>query len=156
MVSLGFKATALTTYLKKPRTLWTRREDREFLGQVQAVDEIMNNMLAYPGRATLQVYQRMALRNELASGKVQGPNHLVDLANVRVPVMNVAGETDVLVPVDAAHHVGTLLPHSPDVRLPTAPGGHLGVLTGTRAPETTWTYLKDFLGSHDRSRRTPR
>ena len=156
MVSLGFKATALTTYLKKPRTLWTRREDREFLGQVQAVDEIMNNMLAYPGRATLQVYQRMALRNELASGKVQGPNHLVDLANVRIPVMNVAGETDVLVPVDAAHHVGTLLPHSPDVRLPTAPGGHLGVLTGTRAPETTWTYLKDFLGSHDRSRRTPR
>ncbi len=156
LVSLGFKATALTTYLKKPRTLWTRREDREFLGQVQAVDEIMNNMLAYPGRATLQVYQRMALRNELASGKVQGPNHMVDLANIRVPVMNVAGESDALVPAGAAHHVGTLLPNSPDVRLPLAPGGHLGVLTGTKAPETTWAYLHDFLAAHDRARRTPR
>jgi polyhydroxyalkanoate synthase len=152
LVSLGFKATALTTYLKKPRTLWSRREDREFLGQVQAVDEIMNNMLAYPGRATLQVYQRMALRNELASGQVQGPNHLVDLANIRVPVMNVAGEGDGLVPVAAAHHVGTLVPNSPDVRLPTAPGGHLGVLTGTRAPDTTWAYLNDFLSAHDRKR----
>lgn len=153
IVSLGFKATALPTYLKKPRTLWNRREDREFLGQVQAVDHIMNNMLAYPGRATLQVYQRLALRNELATGRVQGPNHLVDLANVTVPVMNVAGRGDVLVPPAAAHHVGTLLPHSPDVVLPLAPGGHLGVLTGTQAPETTWAYLHEFLERHDRRRR---
>ena len=153
LVSLGFKATALPTYLKKPRTLWTKREDREFLGQVQAVDEIMNNMLAYPGRATLQVYQRMALRNELASGTVQGPNHLVDLAKIRVPVMNVAGEGDVLVPVRAAHHVGSLVTSSPDVRLPTAPGGHLGVLTGTKAPGTTWKHLDEFLTAHDRRRR---
>lgn len=153
VVSLGFKATALPTYLKKPRTLWTKREDREFLGQVQAVDHIMNNMLAYPGRATLQVYQRLALRNELASGKVQGPNHLVDLATVRVPVMNVAGRTDVLVPAAAAHHVGELLPNSPDVRLPLAPGGHLGVLTGTKAPDTTWVEIHDFLETHDRKRR---
>ena len=150
LVSIGFKATALPTYLKKPRTLWNRREDREFLGQIQAVDLIMNNMLAYPGRATLQVYQRMALRNELASGKVQGPNHLVDLARVTVPVMNVAGSTDVLVPQAAAHHVGALVTGSPDVRLPVAPGGHLGVLTGTKAPETTWQEIHAFLEAYDR------
>jgi polyhydroxyalkanoate synthase len=153
LVSLGFKATALPTYLKKPRTLWSRREDREFLGQIQAVDSVMNNMLAYPGRATLQVYQRMALRNELATGKVQGPNHLIDLAEIRVPVMNVAGLTDVLVPAAAAHHVGGLLPNSPDVRLPLAPGGHLGVLTGTKAPETTWIELHAFLADYDRKPR---
>ncbi len=149
LVSIGFKATALPTYLKKPRKLWSKRNDREFLAQIQAVDHIMNNMLAYPGRATLQVYQRMALRNELATGKVQGPNHLVDLANIRVPVMNIAGENDVLVPVKAAHHVGTLLPNSPDVRLPTAPGGHLGVLTGTQAPATTWAHIREFIIDHD-------
>lgn len=150
LVSIGFKATALPTYLKKPRTLWTNRQDREFLGHVQAIDEIMNNMLAYPGRATLQVYQRMALRNELATGQIQGPTHLIDLANVRVPVMNVAGESDALVPPAAAHHVGDLLPNSPDVRLPLAPGGHLGVLTGTAAPDTTWTEINAFLSAHDR------
>ena len=152
LVSVGFKATALPTYLKKPRTLWTKREDREFLGHIESVDHIMNNMLAYPGRATLQVYQRMALRNELATGRVQGPNHLVDLANVRVPVMNIAGKTDALVPVAAAHHVGNLVVNSPDVRLPVAPGGHLGVLTGTKAPETTWLEIHQFLEDHDRKR----
>ena len=61
-------------------------------------------------------------------------------------------QTDVLVPVAAAHHVGGLVPNSPDVRLPIQPGGHLGVLTGTRAPATTWVDIHAFLGDHDRKR----
>jgi polyhydroxyalkanoate synthase len=148
VVSAAFKATALPTYAKKPLTLWRRRHDRDFLAQVQAVDGLMNDMVAYPGRATLQAYLRLAIHNELASGKVQGPNKLVDLADVRVPVMNVAGSNDVLAPKGAVHHVGELLPNSPDVRLPDAPGGHLGVLTGTSARETTWAYLDEFIDAH--------
>lgn len=153
LVSIGFKATSLPVYLKKPRTLWSRRHDREFLSQVQAVDQIMNNMLAYPGRATLQAYHRMALRNEIATGKIQGPNKLVDLADIRVPVMNVAGTTDVLAPIASVQHVANLVPNSPDVRLPVSPGGHLGILTGTKAPETTWVEVNSFLSDYDRKRR---
>lgn len=145
IVGPAFKATSVMTYLKKPITLIKRRDDREFLAHVEAVDGVMNSMLAYPGRATLQVYQRLVQRNELADGKIQGPNKLVDLADVHVPVMNVAGTSDVLVPVVVAHHVGELLPNSPDVRLETAPGGHLGVLTGRSAPATTWAMIDDFL-----------
>jgi polyhydroxyalkanoate synthase len=154
LVSIGFKATSLPVYLKKPRTLWSKRNDREFLAQIQAVDRIMNNMLAYPGRATLQAYHRMALRNEVATGKIQGPTRLVDFDEIHVPVMNVAGSTDVLAPVASVQHVGSLLPNSPDVRLPICPGGHLGVLTGTRAPETTWVEINNFLAAHDRRKRT--
>jgi len=53
----------------------------------------------------------------------------------------------VLVPVAVAHHVGELVPNSPDVRLAEAPGGHLGVLTGRSAPATTWAMIDDFLDS---------
>jgi polyhydroxyalkanoate synthase len=154
LVSIGFKATSLPVYLKKPRTLWSKRNDREFLSQIQAVDKIMNNMLAYPGRATLQAYHRMALRNEIATGKIQGPNKLVDFADITVPVMNVAGTTDVLAPIASVQHVANLVPNSPDVRLPVSPGGHLGILTGTRAPETTWVEINSFLADHDRRKRT--
>jgi polyhydroxyalkanoate synthase len=51
----------------------------------------------------------------------------------------------VLVPVEVAHHVGQLLPNSPMVRMETAPGGHLGVLTGRSAVGTTWAMIDDFL-----------
>ena len=148
IVGPAFKATSLTTYLKKPVTLVKHRDDRDFLAQVEAVDGLMNSMLAYPGRATLQVYQRLVQRNELAEGRIQGSTRVIDLATVRVPVMNVAGTRDVLVPVDVAHHVGDLLPNSPEVRLETAPGGHLGVLTGRSAPRTTWPMIDDFLAEH--------
>ena len=36
-----------------------------------------------------------------------------------------------------------------EVRLETAPGGHLGVLTGMGARDTTWRYLDEFLAEHD-------
>lgn len=145
IVGPAFKATSLSVYLKKPITLIKHRDDREFLAQVEAVDGLMNSMLAYPGRATLQVYQRMVQKNELATGKVQGPTRVVDLADVRVPVLNIGGTSDVLVPVEVAKGVVNLVPNSPDVRFETAPGGHLGVLTGRSAPTNTWAMIDDFL-----------
>jgi len=148
LVGPAFKATSLPTYIKKPLTLYKRRDDRDFLAQVEAIDKLMNNAQTYPGRATLQAYQRLLHGNELATGKIQGPTRLVDLADVRVPVINVAGSSDVLVPKAAAHHVGELLTGSPDVRLPEAPGGHLGVLTGARASGTTWAQIDEFLDAH--------
>jgi len=149
VVGPAFKLTSLPTYIKKPVTLYNRRDDREFLAQIEAVDRLMNDMYAYPGRATLQAYQRMLHRNELATGRIEGPNRVVDLADVRVPVMNVAGTNDVLVPKDVTHHVGGLLVNAPEVRLPDAPGGHLGVLTGARAAGTTWAYIDEFLDAHE-------
>ena len=62
-----------------------------------------------------------------------------------VPVLAVAGEGDVLAPRAAVHHVASLLPNAPEVRLVTAPGGHLGVLTGRGAAATTWRALDAFL-----------
>ncbi|MDO9355427.1 MAG: hypothetical protein Q7T55_17130, partial [Solirubrobacteraceae bacterium] len=37
-----------------------------------------------------------------------------------------------------------LLPQSAEVRLRTAPGGHLAVLAGPDAPRTTWRELDEF------------
>jgi hypothetical protein len=52
-------------------------------------------------------------------------------------------------PRAAVHHVGGLLRDAADVRLETAPGGHLGVLTGRSAVRTTWRYVDEFLLSYD-------
>lgn len=64
-----------------------------------------------------------------------------------------AGSADVLAPAAAVHHVGGLLPNAAEVRIETAPGGHLGVLTGRSARSTTWQHLDDFLAEHDPVRR---
>jgi polyhydroxyalkanoate synthase len=143
---IAFKGSSWTTFVKKPLTVIQRRDDREFLAHIEAVDELMDNMYAYPGRTMGQLYHRFFLANELhANGKVVGPNREVDISDVRVPVMNIAGAADVLAPVDSARGILDILPAA---RFEIAPGGHLGVLTGRKARETTWAYIADFFASN--------
>jgi polyhydroxyalkanoate synthase len=153
LVSAVFSATSPVSYLNKPLTRWRYRwkyrDDRDFPARIEAVDELMNTMRAFPGRATLQAYHRLGVSNELAAGTVRGPDRDIRLANVDIPVMSVAGSGDGLVPAAAAHQVGGLLPNAPHVRLEVAPGGHLGVLTGRSAAATTWTMLDEFLAKAD-------
>jgi polyhydroxyalkanoate synthase len=149
LVSLGFRATALDRYVTKPIVLAQHMHDRDWLAHSQAVDEYMAGMLAYPGRTFGQLYHRFFRVNELAAGRLELGDREIDLGRIDVPVLAIAGTSDVLAPVDAVEHVTTLVPQSPDVRFETAPGGHLGVLTGRRAVRTTWIFLDEFLADYD-------
>jgi polyhydroxyalkanoate synthase len=146
LVRAGYQLAAIDKYLLKPLTLARNLHNRDFLAQIEAVDDFTNNMLAYPGRTFGQLYHRFFIVNELAGGRLELPERTIDLGDVHVPVLSVAGENDGIAPAAAVHHIAELLPNSPQVRLETAPGGHLGVLTGRAARRTTWTYLDEFLG----------
>ncbi len=148
LVKRAFQLSSIDKYLTKPLAVLSNLHDRDFLAQIEAVDHFTANMHAYPGRTLGQLYHRFFRVNDLADGVLELSDRTIDLGDVRVPVLSVAGTTDVLAPRAAVHHVGGLLPNSPDVRLETAPGGHLGVLTGRSAKRTTWEHLDDFLGDH--------
>ena len=128
----------------KPWTVLSNLHDRELLAQIEAVDAFMDRMHAYPGRTFGQLYHRFFRTNDLADGKLALEDGTVDLSVVKVPVLAVAGRGDGIAPVAACHHVEALLPHA-KVELATAPGGHLGVLTGRKAAGTTWALLDGFL-----------
>jgi polyhydroxyalkanoate synthase len=149
LVSLGFRATAIERYVTKPVVMAQHLHDRDWLAHSRAVDQYMAGMLAYPGRTFGQLYHQFFRVNELAGGKLSLEGRTIDLADVSAPVLSVAGRTDVLAPVPAVQHIGSLLPNSPDVRLELAPGGHLGVLTGRSAIGSTWAFLDEFLADYD-------
>jgi polyhydroxyalkanoate synthase len=145
MVRYAYQAAALDKQILKPWVIVSHLDDREFLAQIEAVDAFMARMHAYPGRTFGQLYHRFFRVNELAGGRLDLGHRQIDLAEVHVPVLVVAGESDGIAPPGAVFHVADLLPGAPDVRLETAPGGHLGVLTGRSARRTTWVYLGEFL-----------
>lgn len=149
LVSLGFRLTSWDRYLTRPLFLATNLDDRETIAQMEAVDAYMANMLAYPGRTFGQLYHAFFRVNDLADGRIELSDHAIDLRHVRAPVLAIAGSADVLAPQPAVHHVGELLERSASVQLETAPGGHLGVLTGMSASATTWGHLDRFLARHD-------
>ncbi|WP_214367880.1 alpha/beta fold hydrolase [Pseudonocardia sp. H11422] len=148
VVSWAFQLTAVDKLVTKPLTLLSRLDDRDCLAQIEAVDHLMNNMHGYPGRVFGQIYHLLLRNNDLADGKLALSGRSIPLSAVEVPVLVVAGRSDVIAPLAAVQRVAGLLTGSPEVRFETAPGGHLGVLTGRRARETTWAHLDRFLDDH--------
>ena len=71
LVSLGFRATAIDRYVTKPVWISRNLDNRDLLAHMEAVDDYMANMLAYPGRTFGQLYHRFFRVNELAQGKLQ-------------------------------------------------------------------------------------
>ena len=148
LVRRAFQLTSIDREITKPLAIATHLHDREWLAQVEAVDSFMARMYAYPGRTFGQLYHQFFRVNDLADGHMVLSDQEIDLADVRVPVLSVAGTSDVLAPEPAVHHVGELLPNSPAVRLETAPGGHLGGLAGRSAERTTWRFIDEFFVEH--------
>ncbi len=145
LVRRAFQLTSIDKELTKPIVMAGRLHDRDFLAQLEAVDRFMASMHAYPGRTFGQLYHQFFRVNDLADGHLVLSDQEIDLADVTVPVLSVAGQTDVLAPQPAVHHLADLLPNAAQVRCEIAPGGHLGVLTGRSAKRTTWAYLDEFL-----------
>lgn len=148
LVSAAFRLTAVDRVVTKPLTILSRLDDRDCLAQIEAVGYLMNNMNGYPGRAFGQLFHLMLRNNDLADGTLALGGRSIPLDAVDVPVLVVAGRGDVIAPLAAVRKVAELLSGAPEVRFETAPGGHLGVLTGRGARTTTWAYLDTFVDDH--------
>jgi poly[(R)-3-hydroxyalkanoate] polymerase subunit PhaC len=145
IVKRGYQLAGIDKYVMKPWTIASNLGDRDLLAQIEAVDAFMGRMHAYPGRTFGQLYHRFFRTNDLADGRLALTDRTIDLADVTVPLLSIAGRGDGIAPVPACHHLGDLVPNAGSVRLETAPGGHLGVLTGRAARATTWKLLDGFL-----------
>jgi polyhydroxyalkanoate synthase subunit PhaC len=152
LVKRMFQLSSVDKYVTKPLAILTHLDDRDFLAQIEAVDDFTANMLAYPGRTFGQLYHRFFRANDLAGGCLDIDGKRLSLDAITTPVLAVAGTGDTIAPVGAVHHLGSLLPKSPEVRLETAPGGHLGVLTGRGARGTTWALLDEWVDKHHSAR----
>ena len=145
LVKRAFQLSSVDKMITKPMAIAMNLHDREFLAQIEAVDRFTDNMLAYPGRTFGQLYHRFFRANDLAGGYLDIAGRRILLENVRVPVLVIAGETDVLAPRRAVRRLTRLLPNAPRRRYRVCPGGHLGVLTGRGARRSTWLHLDAFI-----------
>ncbi|MEQ6900226.1 alpha/beta hydrolase [Nocardioides sp. YIM 152588] len=129
----------------RPLALAAHADDREWLAQVEAVQRFTAAMTAYPGRAYGQLYHRFATGNQLAGGTLELGGRTVALADIDVPVLVVAGAHDTIAPLEAVRAVVPMLSGSPEAQLEVVPGGHLGLLTGRGARDSTWPALDEWL-----------
>lgn len=148
VVRWAYQLTGFDKYITKPIAVLSHLDDREFLAQVEAVDHFMDNMIAYPGRTFGQLYHHFFRANDLADGVVTVDDRKISLAGLAVPLLVIAGSGDGIAPQNAVRRLVDLVDNVPEVRYEVCPGGHLGVLTGRSARDTTWALIDDFLDDH--------
>ncbi|MEP7737570.1 alpha/beta fold hydrolase [Nocardioides sp. 31GB23] len=141
LVKWAFQLSSFQKLVTKPLALATHLDDADFLAQIEAVDRFTAGMIAYPGRTFGQLYHRFLKGNVLRTGTFELDDRTIDLGRIDVPVLVFGGSTDGIAPVPAVKALVPLLAGSPDVRFEIVPGGHLGMLTGRAARETTWRVL---------------
>ncbi len=119
--------------LARPLAFGCNLDDAGYLAQVEAVDAFVAQMTAYQGRRFGQVYHRYLKTDELSR-----------LSSIKAPVLIVAGNTDRIAPLESVQAMLPLLTKSVDAQFEVVSGGHLGMLAGRGARETTWAALDDW------------
>ncbi|RLQ22715.1 alpha/beta fold hydrolase [Seongchinamella sediminis] len=142
--TIVFKLTdpvgSVTTYWDLVTRLW----DREFVESYSTTSDYLNNMLRYPGGVLQDMAGGVVMENQIARGKVELHDKLAEIDRIESSLLAFAGERDNLVPAEVAERIVELVA-SRDKEFRLAPGGHMGVIIGSKAQGAVWAESADWL-----------
>lgn len=150
LTTLSFKLTdpigSVTTYWDLLTRLW----DREFVENYSTTADYLNNMLEYPGGVIQDMLVKFAIDNQMAAGRVEFRGTVADLTTIDANFLVFAGDTDILVPPGIARQSVELVA-SRDREFHIVPGGHMGVILGSKAVKAVWEPAATWLASRSQS-----
>lgn len=144
--TLGFKLTNPIGSAMGYWELLVRLGDREFVTNHATTSAFLDKMVAYPGGVIQDTLVRVWIDNQLAKGQIQIGDDFARLENVNANLLAIAGETDTLATPGAAKRI---MDHvsSVDKTFKVTPGGHMGILAGSKAPRASWLELAGWLAA---------
>jgi poly(3-hydroxyalkanoate) synthetase len=118
-------------------------ESRTLLDRFERWD---GKTLDLPGTYYLEVTDWIFRENRIAQGRFMALGRQINLAEVRVPVFLLAGDDDVVVPLEQAFATARLLGTPPAcVERGSEPCGHLGLLMGCKTLSNSWRRIARWL-----------
>jgi polyhydroxyalkanoate synthase len=147
LVTLGFKLLDGPQILTRYVDLVTRLWDYEYLRGFDSIQAWTTDFIPYPKEAFKQMIRDVAAGDKLRRGELIFGDKRADLTAIRCPLLAFAGKTDGIATLASTRailgHVG-----STDKEFREVPGGHIGVVGGTKAPEAVWRPMAEWLASH--------
>jgi polyhydroxyalkanoate synthase len=134
--------------------LWQHLHEDEFVKAYQALMGWARDHIPLPGATSRQMVDLFVKGNLLATGRVPLGNRTVDLADIRIPVLNIVGAQDNIVPSESTAPLPGLLVNS-DVTDLVLPAGHVGLIVGRQAFKKFIPAILDWLELHSESGRHP-
>ncbi len=124
-----------------------------FFSEPRSYDEILRffwiETWLYDGRSIIgeayrEIINNICKKNLLIKNKLQIGDHILDLGKITMPVLNIIGSKDDLVPPESSKPILSAI-GSKDKKLIEFPTGHVGLCTGKRAHKQLWPKVGEWL-----------
>lgn len=142
--TLGFKLTDPIGNFKNYWELLKNLDDRQFVINHATSSSFVDNMLAYPGGVMRDIILRFWIDNELSTGSVQFGEQSANLKDIDCSVLAIGGSSDIIVTAEAVRPLMDLISSS-DKQFEIVPGGHMGLVSGSQAPQLVWPVVTQWL-----------
>ena len=139
----------VTNYVGSYMMMWDLILNDKPMNAWMAMNKWANDPIPMPGAAYKQWVEDFYQHNRLVKGEIRLRGRRVDLSNIKLPFLNIAGKKDHLVflpQAEAAMH----LVGSEDKEFVALDAGHVGLLTGRGARKGLWPKVKDWLEPRSR------
>lgn len=142
--TLGFKLTDPIGNLKNYWQLFKNLDDRQFMINHATSSSFVDNMLAYPGGVMRDIILRFWIDNEVSTGSVKFGDQTANLKDIHCSVLAIGGDTDIIVTSEAVRPLMDLI-SSTDKQFKIVSGGHMGLVSGSQAPQAVWPVINQWL-----------
>jgi polyhydroxyalkanoate synthase len=148
--SLGFKVMSGGRLVTKWVDLFVNLSDEGYVRGFDSINTWVNDLIPYPRDAFKQMVKDVVSGNKLIEGDLSFDGNPCDLDAVRCPLLAFAGEGDNIATPSATRRIVDVV-GARDKTFVTVPGGHVGVVAGTHAPERVWQPICDWLAERNDS-----
>lgn len=126
-------------YFSEPRNL-------DEIKQFFAIETWLYDSIPIIGEVYREIVEQVYRHNLLIKNKMKVGNDIIDLKNITMPVLNIVGTEDDLVPPSASKSVIDVI-GSTDKKLIEFPTGHVGLCISRNAHEKLWPEVGRWLGT---------
>lgn len=133
----------IEAFLKYPRFFSDLRTWDEIL-QFVSIETWLYDSRPIIGHVFRQIVDDIYKKNKLAKNQMKIGEKLVDLKKINMPVLNIVGSGDDLVPPESSRNIISKVASS-DSRLIEFPTGHVGLCISSKSHEKLWPEVVQWL-----------
>ena len=137
MIRFGFKMLKPTMDLTTLSNLWWNLWDEKYVEGFVALNKWANEYTPFPREFFRQWVKEFYQENKLVKKELILAGRLVDLSNIRCPVLVVGARQDYIVPPQSARALMDATSSS-DKEYLELPGGHISLIAGRGAARNVW------------------
>lgn len=144
--AVGFKLTTPVASLQGYWDLLMNLDDRDYVVKHSTMAAFLDKMVAYPGGIMQDMTIRVWMDNQFKQRRMVVGGKEVEIGQCKSSLLTFGGRGDAMVHANAAKGALDIIA-SNDKEFVLAPGGHMGVLAGSKAFDNNWKITADWLDS---------